>query len=248
MKRRKVIHAGRLVLACAYTMIYPNDPAHVRREKSKCSSAARQRMNLRRSAQKLELLLAANFSTSDLVITLTYADEHLPETHEAANKLLKKYLRQLRAYRRAHGGELKYIYVTEGLHGDKRIHHHLIISGTERDLETLQSLWRYGEINLERIDARFNGHAALAQYLTKEPRNGDRSLNGKRCWTPSLNLEKPIVENDLIPDDLTLSVPPGATVLDNENQRNEFGEFVYIKYLLPASAPCKSRPRGRKRE
>lgn len=248
MKRRKVIRAGRLVLACAYTMTYPSDPAHVRREKSKCSSAARQRMNLKRSAQKLELLLAANFSTSDLFVTVTYNDEHLPETREEAKTLLKKHLRHLRESRRVRDQELLYVYNTEGLHGDKRVHHHFVTNGTGNDLETIKSLWPYGDVQVDRIDIRFGGFAALALYMTKEPRDGDRSLNGKRCWTPSLNLTKPVVENDLIPDDLTLSVPPGATVLDNESQRNEFGEFVYLKYLLPASAPCKSRPRGRKRE
>jgi len=245
MKRRKTIRAGRLVLTCAYTMSYPSDRPHVRREKRKCSSAARQRMNLKRSAQKLELALAANFGPGDLVLSLDYHDDALPETRPDAVKLLKKFLRQLREYRRRRGGDLKYIYVTEGLHGDKRVHHHLVINGTRDDLEILRSLWPHGSVDLAPLSLR-DGYFALAEYLTKEPRNGDRTLNGERCWVPSLNLAKPVVESCMIPDDLTLSVPPGAFVLDRDSQHNEYGEFVYLKYLLPESALNHHRTRRRK--
>lgn len=252
MKRRKTIRAGRLVLTCAYTMLYPSDRPHVRREKRKCSSAARQRMNLKRSAQKLELMLAANFGPKDLVLSLDYRDDALPETRPEAVKLLKKFLRQLRDYRRKRGGELKYIYVTEGLHGDKRVHHHLVINGTDADLETLQSLWPHGGVHLARLSLR-DGYYALAEYLTKEPRNSDRARNGERCWTPSRGLRKPEVECSMIPDSLTLSVPPGAVVLDSDSTRNEFGEFAYLKYLLPdrpermlrGKRPGESRPSKR---
>lgn len=235
MKRRKTIRAGRLVHDCVYTMCYPSDVPRVRREKQKCSSAARQRMNLKRAAQKLELSLAANFGPGDLVLSLDYRDDALPETREDAVKLVRKFLRQLRQHRKARGQELRYIYVTEGLHGDKRVHHHLVINGTGNDLETLRSLWPHGGADLCGVSLR-DGYYALAEYLTKEPRNGDRKLNGSRCWTPSTNLRKPEVESSLIPDSLTLSVPPGAVVLDRDSTCNEYGEFVYLKYLLPASA------------
>lgn len=114
MKRRKTIRAGRLVHDCAYTMCFPSDAPRARREKRKCTSAARQRMNLKRAAQKLELSLAANFGQRDLVLSLGYDDAHLPETREAAVACLRKLLRQLRTVRKRNGQELKYIYVTEG--------------------------------------------------------------------------------------------------------------------------------------
>lgn len=235
MKRRKTIRAGRLVHDCAYTMCYPSDAPCVRREKQKCTSAARRRMNLKRAAQKLELSLAANFGSSDLVLSLDYRDDALPGTRAEAVERVRKFLRQLRRHRKARGEELRYVYVTEGLHGDGRLHHHLVINGTEKDLDTLRSLWTHGEVDLCRFSLR-DGYYALAEYLTKEPRNGDRKRSGERCWTSSLNLRKPEVECGLIPDSLTLSVPPGAVVLDSDSVRNEFGEFVYLKYLLPAPA------------
>ena len=240
MKRRKTIRAGRLVYDCAYTMSYSTDAPRVRKEKRKCSSAARQRMNLKQSARKLELALAANFGARDLVLTLDYADGSLPADRPEALLRLKKFLRQLRDFRRKRNGELRYIYVTEGLHGDKRVHHHLVINGTDADLETLRSLWPYGGVSLARLSLR-DGYYALAEYLTKEPRNGDRTLNGARCWTPSKGLRKPEIECSSIPDSLTLSVPPGAVVLDSDSIRNEFGDFVFLKYLLPEPREQKTR-------
>ena len=73
---------------------------------------------------KLEVVIAANFSYQDLVLTLTYDDEHLPPSKREAVRLLKRFLIQLRSERQRHGQDLKYVYVTESKHGDGRIHHH----------------------------------------------------------------------------------------------------------------------------
>ena len=56
-KRRKVIRAGRLVYAAVYSTVHPSDSPEARAAKTKCSSAARQRMNMKYAWQKLELLL-----------------------------------------------------------------------------------------------------------------------------------------------------------------------------------------------
>ena len=90
--------------------------------------------------QKLELLLAANFTPRDLVVTLTYDDDHLPDDRDGAVDKIKGFWMQLRKARRLAGQSLRYVYVTEGVHGDKRLHHHVVIDGTGGDLETLQSL------------------------------------------------------------------------------------------------------------
>lgn len=238
-KRRKVIRAGRTVFAVVYSVVHPSDTDEARAAKTKCSTAARQRMNMKRAWQKLELELCANFVLSDLHVTLTYDDVHLPADRPGAVKYVKKFLRDLRKARRLTGCDLKYIYVTEGLHGDKRLHHHMILNGTGRDLEVLQSLWPHGNINLERIDAR--DYVALAQYLTKEPREHG-SPNGMRSWTPSRNLKKPEVESGWVPEDVTLCAPPGAIVLDSDSMVNQWGEYKYLKYLLPMQPKRKGRP------
>lgn len=245
-KRRKVIRAGRIVYATISSMAHPSDPDHVRSAKEKCSTAARQRLNMKKSWQKLELLLSTNFDRHDLHVVLTYRDADLPPGRAAALIKLRKFLRQLRDARRRQGLPLRYVYITEGLHGDKRLHHHLVINGTGRDLELLRSLWIWGDdIHLEALDT-YAGYEALAKYLTKEPRDAG-APNGKRCWTPSLNLKRPEVDASWVPDDVTLCAPPGAVVLDSDSIRNEYGEFTYIKYMLPDKPhKKKSRPRTKR--
>lgn len=244
-KRRKVIRAGRTVFAVVYSVVHPSDGDEARAAKAKCSSAARQKMNMKKAWQKLELELAANFAPRDLVITLTYDDAHLPADRDGATANIKRLWVQLRKSRRLQGQPLHYVYVTEGVHGDKRWHHHAVIDSTGADLETLQSLWPYGHVHIESVDAY--GYEALAKYLTKEPREHG-SPNGLRSWTPSRNLKKPETESGWVPEDVTLCAPPGAIVLDSDSMVNQWGEYKYLKYLLPPERPeRKGRPKRSKR-
>ena len=70
-----------------------------------------------------------------------------------------------RCQRKREGGALKYVYVTEGKHGDKRYHHHLVINASgAADLETICSLWKYGDIvDVERIADRL--HMDVVRYI-----------------------------------------------------------------------------------
>lgn len=228
-KRKKTITAGQLGLVTLASMPLPRDPDYVRAEKSRAMSAARARMNLKQSCQKLELLLAANFGKSDYYITLTYDDAHLPSSRPAAKKILKTFLNRVRKHRKARDQELKYIYITEGLHGAKRVHHHIVVNGYN-DIDDIISLWSYGNTKHMYIDPRQFGD--LARYLTKEPRDGIPQ-NGKRCWTPSLNLNKPVAQSEVVADDLDLVPPPGAIILEHVENHTEFGSFSYYKYFIP---------------
>ena len=121
----------------------------------------------------------------------------------------------------------------------------MILNGTGNDMETIRSLWTYGEqVNIEMLDD--TQYRALAEYLAKEPREAG-SANGKRMWTPSKGLTRPTVQSDWIDDRATLEPPPGATVLESVTERNEWGEYVYLKYLLPDPKPKRCRPRRRKK-
>ena len=56
---------------------------------------------------------------------------------------------------------------------------------------------------------------------------------GKQAWTPSRNLRRPERRSELVDDALTLAAPAGAQILDRHEEKNAWGEYVYIKYLLP---------------
>lgn len=229
-KRKKTITAGCIVKTILYTAPEPRDGARARAEKSRMTTAAQKAMNDKTARGRLEMLLAANFVGKDLFVTLTYRNADLPEKRAGAVKNVRKFLRQLRAHRKARGQELKYVYTTEEKHGEARLHHHLIINATERDIETIRSLWKYGDIiDLEYV--RDRDYETLALYLTKESVEG-RPV-GAQMWTRSKNLKEPKVETCFVPDDTALAVPIGCHILEREEKVTEYGSYSYIKYRVP---------------
>lgn len=247
IKRLKMIYAGRLTLGLVYIPPRPRDKEHIRQARQRTSSAGRKALNLKASCHRLELLLAANFEKGDAVITLTYDQQNLPPNKKEAVKRVKKLLARLRQSKKAQGQTLRYIYVTEGAHSGGRLHHHMVLGGGQQDLQLLQSLWPYGShLHVESLEI-YGGYEPLAMYLTKEPREQGRPKPGERMWSASRNLTKPRETNQWMDEAATLTPPPGAIVLDSSSKRNEFGEFLYLKYLTPEPKPRKTRPpRGKK--
>lgn len=234
----KTITAGRLVYEVCYSK--PGDPGDTpaeRAAKRRASTAARQKLNFRAAWQRLELLLAANFSPSDCWATLTYDDEHLPADRAAAKKEINKFLRRLRDQYRRRGWKLKYIYNTESVPnapgGARRLHHHIVLSPYNAEL--IKSLWHGGQAHTETLlDGDFDSYEPRARYMVKERHPETQGLEkGERAWTPSRNLAKPIPTHRDVDDTLTNQPPPGAFVLERYADDNYFGSYTYIKYLLP---------------
>jgi len=228
-KRKKTITAGNIVKTILYTAPEPRDGERARAEKSRMTSAAQKAMNDKSARARLEMLLAENFTGRDLFVTLTYRDSALPSRRAGAVTLVRRFLRDLRKHRTARGQELRYVYTTEEKHGAARLHHHLVINATGQDIETIRSLWLYGDVvDVEQIDE--NDYAALAVYITKESVEG-RPV-GAQMWTRSRNLRQPVVEICYVPDDTALSVPVGCHILEKEERATEYGSYCYVKYRV----------------
>lgn len=245
------------------------EPSPGRRRGGRCrpTCAAMQFYNDKCSWRELALILGANFGRGDCVVTPTYDDRNLPPGKQEADKCFQKFIRRLRGVRRMRGQELRYVYVTEGLHGkaddeyfggdgrleDCRLHHHAVINGTgPGDLEELRSLWQGGGyVRIEPVDVHY--YRELAKYLTKEPREFGRARPGEHAWRASRNLAKYEQEYIEIPvDGVTLSPPPGAVDYVQFAERNPygFGDCVGAWYLLfeDEPPPRYSYNRGRKKE
>lgn len=248
-KYKRIITAGPLVIEAVYPAPNPRDSEGVRAGKRALSTEAKRLLNLKCAYQKLELLIAANFTRGDLYLTLTYDDAHLPPTRKAAVANMHRFWRRMRAARQKEDKPLSYIYVTEHRHGEGRWHHHALINSTGGDLSLLQMCWPYGRVELRRIRIdRDYTFETLARYLCKE----ERDKPGLRLWSSSSNLRKPQRECCRVPNDTPLSPPPGVTVLaDNGDVRTAYGHYRYIKYyargLLDAPAPKAKRRRKRRR-
>lgn len=231
MKRRKTIRAGRLVWDITYTVPRPNANTAQRKRIREVTEEQIQRTNANTAQRKLEMLMATNFDDTDLVLTVTYRDADLPDSADVTRKHLGKVFAQMRAYRKARGlPDLKYIYVLEGRHGDHRPHAHLIVNAAGGDLELMRSLWIWGDdIQLNYIRER--GYDGWAGYLTKERR--EASLNGKKQFVGSRNLDRPVTIYAWVDDGTTVDAPPGAQVLDEGGGRNEIASCRFVKYLMP---------------
>lgn len=231
MKRRKTIRAGRLVWDITYTVPRPNASKQERKRIREVTEEQVARTNANTAQRKLEMLMATNFDEGDLVLTVTYRDADLPDSADVTRKHLGKVFSQMRAYRKARSlPDLKYIYVLEGRHGDHRPHAHIIINAAGGDLELMRSLWIWGDdIQLNYIRER--GYDGWAGYLTKERR--EASLNGKKQFVGSRNLDRPVTTYAWVDDGTTVDAPPGAQVLDEGGGRNEIASCRFVKYLMP---------------
>ena len=175
-----------------------------RRAKEKTTKAAQAAVNDRNARKRLDRLVNTNFSAADLLVTLTYAGA-APDPEQGA-KDIRNYLRRVKYWRKKHGlPEMKYIYVQEWEEEDpqmspqqlvfegmqssflepvkaKRVHHHIIMSGMDRDIA--ESLWKKGRVNSRKLQPDEFGLRDLTGYLLKAPKT-------KKRWYGSRNLAEP---------------------------------------------------------
>lgn len=235
-ERRKVIQAGRLWMAVQYTAICTQNQSARREARSQISTPARESLNAKLSWQKLMLVLASNFNSRDLVVTLTYRDADLPRRREEANKRLSNFIKHLRAYRKAHGQPLIYMRTTEGYHSGGRLHHHMIINATGADYEIICKLWEKNGDNVDFESFGLDGAERWAKYLTKEPREQGRRYVGDRTWTTSRNMKRPVVlPTEYVSEGEMLLPPPGAVITDKTECQNSYGRFCHMMAMLPES-------------
>lgn len=232
-ERRKIIQAGTLWMAVQYTAIRGDNQSMRRESRAQISTPARESLNAKLSWQKLMLILAANFRSTDLVVTLTYRDKCLPIHREAADRRLDYLIRNLRAHRKKQDQLLVYARITEGYHSGGRLHHHLIINATGQDFDIIRQLWSRDGDDVDFEQFGVDGAERWAKYLTKEPREKGRRYVGDRTWRTSRNVRKPIVSYEIVDERDSLTPPKGAFILDKTECQNCYGRFCHMMARLP---------------
>lgn len=235
MLTKRISVAGPLVRECIYSRAASREPATVRQAKRKASSEAQQRMNAKYSWEKLEMMLAANFGPGDLVVTLTFDDDHLAPDRKTAAARLKKFRADLANRRKQKNEELRMIWTLENKSGSGRWHVHLVMNSTGDDCEDLRVCWVSGsDTEIERLQVnKKKNYETLARYMCKEA----RERPGLRSWSYTRNCRHPETETFQVPDDTELTPPEDATVIVAESVRTVYAEFSYVKYL--ATAPVR---------
>lgn len=268
-RMRNVIREKRIQCGQNYMEVdiynFCRDTKTGRAKKEKASLPSQKNLNEKNAKRAFIQTAEANFKEGDIYLTLTYNEKFLPGTIKEAMKEVENYIRRVRREMKKLGLKLKYMIVTEYRTEKEtaededdarpiRIHHHILMSaGLDRD--TIENLWRKrrkkGQVEGEKIgraNARIiqpddnTGIFALASYLAKNPK-------GKRRWTCSKNLERPVVStNDfkysrrkvltIIRDGVDFSfwekMYPGWEIRDKDGgYRQEYNDFtgwsIYLK-------------------
>lgn len=211
----KTITSGEMV----ESEIYPvwkcrND---VPRIKHKESSIAQKNLNNKNAKKKIVRLINTNFTKDDLMVSLTYDNEHLPSLEEARRDI-QNYIKRIKRYRKKIGMcDLKYIYVIE--FEDKpskktRVHHHIIMNSMDRNIA--EDLWGKGYANADRLQPNDFGLEGVARYIAKD-------LDGSRRWSSSRNLKQPKVTKSRT----KLSKRKVENLAKSQNEFKEIFEKVY---------------------
>lgn len=234
--REKKIYAGNYLEVEIYP-ITKQERRQPRKKKEKVTVPKQRNLNDKNSKKYLIRKTHANFTDDDLFLTFTYNAKHLPSSHEETKRDMTNYLRSVDRYRKKNSlPKLKWIAVIEYGEG-RRIHHHIIMSGMDRDIA--EGFWKKGRANANRLKADENGYEGLVRYITKDPQ-------GKRRWSCSRNLEEPVIRvNDNkyskrkaeklanAPDDsITFEkLYPGYVLTECKANFNDInaGTYLYIK-------------------
>ena len=212
-----------------------------RKKKMKPTSDVMKRLNDKHSEERAMELIHTNFSDRDYCAHLTYADGKEPETNEEAQRNLKNFIRRLTYLYKKNGAELKYFAVGAEGEDKGRKHFHVILNG-EVSRETIESAWKAGYCNVDRLYFDETGVASLVGYVMKQIKIGARR------WRASRNLKNAEVKKsrdhvytrrDAVDVAMTpyanhlLRLYPGYTLSKEvEYQENLVNGGIYLRIML----------------
>mgnify|MGYP003306435856 CR=1 FL=1 len=111
----RTMRAGRYVKSVRYQRALPHDNAETRAAKAVTTSKAQRYINLKNTAEKLQMLLCANFDEKNACFcTFTFNDDNLPVNRKMARRYFTSFISSFRRQWQKQGTDLHYIYTVEG--------------------------------------------------------------------------------------------------------------------------------------
>ncbi|KIV59270.1 hypothetical protein AM501_00655 [Aneurinibacillus migulanus] len=199
------------------------------------------RLSVKRAAQNLLRLLAANFPTSYKVVTLTFSNESKVDVTDMqnCNNEFSKFIKRLRNYLEHHGHnpKFKYIGVMEFQDSNQRgsLHFHIVTDLPYISNSELQKLWKNGNTWIEEHQSSITKNLKIAYYLSKGI--NDPRLKSGKCYKRSHNL---INSKELIGEDaeqflLTYPLPEEHLISSEYFESNYRGKTTHATYFIPES-------------
>lgn len=116
-----------------------------------------------------------------------------------------------------------------------RLHTHCFLLLRKEDYETVRSLWTYGQVFISPMKVNeLTSFQRLANYVTKESRAGAKG-NGDRAYTPSTNLDQPVIDGHWCSEFEGIALPMGAEKISGGADCNEIygSSMEYLFYRMP---------------
>ena len=109
--------------------VFPRQRSSHRKPKHRPTRKVQERLNQVNAERALARLIAANFSSDDVKLELTYSPANYPDSIEQAKRDIVNFFRRVKRARIKAGiiSELKYIYAFGQGSTGNRIHFHVII-------------------------------------------------------------------------------------------------------------------------
>ncbi len=214
-----------------YSARYHSRDNIARAPKSEKTKEIQERINLKRSVERLRRLINTNFRAGDLHVTLTYGSSFAPASFEDAKSNMVKFLRRLKREVKKDGVELKFIYVN-GV-GRRSYHHHLVISRAA--LPYIEKHGSFGRLKIALLD-KGGDYSNLAAYLAKHFEKSAAAGEGKK-FHQSRSLAAPIIRKTVVKANEFLKIPKekkGFYVDKNSIEMGvcEFSGYPYISYRM----------------
>ena len=198
--------------------------------------------NLNDAVKRLARTINCNFAERDLFVTLTYDDEHMPDSPEQADKECSLFWRRLtRTMEKYCGEKPKGVWITadkdEKTGAPVRLHHHMVLSGdwftvsmdgqtAQIDCRDLKDIWKNGYVNVEPLRSQ-DDYTSVAAYMVRQ----SVSTPDAKKWHPSRGLAKPVIESEVVIDrPHELRPAPGSSVQEISAYDIDTGSH-YIRYI-----------------
>ena len=196
--RKYVRHCGRYGLRAHFIQVayfpYTLPRKSVRQRSFQETMPARRNLNNRNARRYLEALVETNFRKDDLLVSLSYSEENMPDGIGEAKRKFHNFIRRLNRKRKAMGmPNAKYIVVTE-INAKGKAHHHVIMDAMV-DRDTVEKIWGQGRANTKRIQPDTKRHLLpVINYIAKAFKETKGKPERMRRWDSSKdNLKKPWV-------------------------------------------------------
>ena len=236
--------------------ITPEEHQAKRRKKCRPSSERQKRRNAQHAHRRRVQKANANFTVLGFYLTLTYAEEYLPESMEQAEKDLRNYIRRLKTAILAAFGPgfaLRYMGLTGCGRKSERYHHHLLIECpglTMRQNADFRQLFEdkwsarqpdgsyelLGTANADRLNLQ-NRLDDLITYFEK---------HGQLRWYESRSLIQPV---ELVPNDTRWSrkqLRKGCTDCKDSAYwwEQKYPGWKFVRCVVPEPESPRMRERG----